>query len=179
LTALPRGRRDFFTNEQLHTTDAKSFLETLSEVVQTGIQVLIYAGDADYICNWVGSFGVANNIAWDNQAAFKSKALTTLTVNGTAKGLFKNIDNLSFIRVYEAGHEVPYYRKSIAARCAVFCSAFVCSHVCRTGTCTPSLHPDYDEAAYHVHLGGRARRTDARTREITMSEAHVHGNFVL
>lgn len=30
---------------------ARSFLPTLSRVVQSGIQVLIWAGDADYICN--------------------------------------------------------------------------------------------------------------------------------
>lgn len=30
---------------------ARSFLPTLSRVVQSGIQVLIWAGDADFICN--------------------------------------------------------------------------------------------------------------------------------
>ena len=36
-------------------------------------------------------------------------ATTSYTVNGTAGGLFKTLDNLSWIQVYGAGHEVPYY----------------------------------------------------------------------
>jgi hypothetical protein len=36
-------------------------------------------------------------------------ATTSYVVNGTAGGLFKTLDNLSWIQVYGAGHEVPYY----------------------------------------------------------------------
>jgi hypothetical protein len=32
-------------------------------------------------------------------------------VNGVAGGQFKTVDNLSWLRVFGAGHEVPYYRK--------------------------------------------------------------------
>jgi carboxypeptidase D len=83
----------------------------MSKVVQTGIQVLMWAGDADYICNWFGNIGVANAVTYAGTAEFAAKALAPYTVNGTEMGQFKTVDNLSFLRVYEAGHEVPYYRK--------------------------------------------------------------------
>jgi carboxypeptidase C (cathepsin A) len=38
--------------EMLTIIDARSFLSTLSTVVQSGITTLIWAGDADWICNW-------------------------------------------------------------------------------------------------------------------------------
>lgn len=33
------------------------------------------------------------------------------TLNGTSYGQFKTVGNLNYLKVYAAGHEVPYYRK--------------------------------------------------------------------
>jgi hypothetical protein len=40
--------------------------------------------------------------------------VTSYTVNGTAGGTFKNVGNLSWLRVFGAGHEVPYYQPAVA-----------------------------------------------------------------
>jgi len=94
--------------------DARSFLSTLSTVVQSGITTLIWAGDADWICNWFGGLASANAITYSGSSAFNSKAVTNYTVNGVSGGTFKSVGNLSWLRVFGAGHEVPYYRKSDA-----------------------------------------------------------------
>lgn len=94
--------------------DARSFLSTLSTVVQSGITTLIWAGDADWICNWFGGLAAANAITYSGASTFKSKALASYTVNGAAGGTFKNVGNLSFLRVFGAGHEVPYYTPELA-----------------------------------------------------------------
>ncbi|KAH6645248.1 putative carboxypeptidase S1 [Truncatella angustata] len=94
--------------------DARSFLERLSEVVQSGVRVLTWAGDADYICNWVGNFGVANAVDYSGREQFAAQDLLPYTVNGTELGQFKTVDNLSFLKVYEAGHEVPFYQPELA-----------------------------------------------------------------
>ncbi|RDL36031.1 Carboxypeptidase [Venustampulla echinocandica] len=93
---------------------ARSFLGVMSEVVQSGITVLIWAGDADWICNWVSNLESAEAITYDQSAAFKSKAETSYTVNGKAMGTFKTAGNLSWLRVFDAGHEVPYYQPEVA-----------------------------------------------------------------
>jgi carboxypeptidase C (cathepsin A) len=87
----------------------------MSEVVQSGITVLMWAGDADFICNWFGNLDVANAVTYSGSAEFAAKSLEAYTVNGVEMGQYKTVDNLSFIRVYGAGHEVPYYRKYRAA----------------------------------------------------------------
>ncbi|KAH8673799.1 putative carboxypeptidase S1 [Xylariales sp. PMI_506] len=94
--------------------EPRSFVGTLSEVVQSGIQVLTWAGDADYICNWFGNLDVANNITFSGSAEFAAKELAPYTVNGTEMGQSKSVNNLHFLRVYEAGHEVPYYQPQLA-----------------------------------------------------------------
>ena len=91
--------------------DSRSFLSTLSGVVASGLRTVIWAGDADWICNWFGGQAAAEGIVYSGQSAFKSKALTSYTVSGTQTGTFKTQGALSFLRVFGAGHEVPFYRE--------------------------------------------------------------------
>ncbi|KAI1846991.1 hypothetical protein JX265_006812 [Neoarthrinium moseri] len=103
-------------NQKFFTTGdyPRSFVSTLSKVVQSGVRVLLWAGDADFICNWIGNLNVANAVTYDGSTSFKAKALAPYTVDGGELGQFKSVDNLSFIRVYKAGHEVPYYSPKLA-----------------------------------------------------------------
>ncbi|TVY22431.1 Carboxypeptidase S1 [Lachnellula hyalina] len=94
--------------------DARSFLSTLSKVVRSGITVTLWAGDADWICNWFGGLVVADSVTYSGSSAFASKAVTNYTVDGTAGGTFKTEGNLSWLRVFGAGHEVPYYQPKLA-----------------------------------------------------------------
>lgn len=94
--------------------DARSLLSTLSTVVQSGITTLIWAGDADWICNWFGGLAVANAITYASTSTFAAKAVSSYTVNGVAGGTFKSVGNLSWLRVFGAGHEVPYYQPELA-----------------------------------------------------------------
>lgn len=82
--------------------------------MQSGIRVLIWAGDADWICNWFGGLAVANSIDYSGKSTFSSKAVASYTVDGKAGGTFKSVGNLSWLRVFGAGHEVPYYQPALA-----------------------------------------------------------------
>lgn len=74
-----------------------------------------------YVCNWYGVYDVSNAIAYPGHAAFSAKTLEPYKVNGRELGSFKTQDNLSFLRVYDAGHMVMYYREYILSnRCRVF-----------------------------------------------------------
>jgi len=90
--------------------DARSYLPTLTHLVQSGLQVLLWAGDADWICNWAGNYDVANALEFNGQEEFRAKELQPYTVNGVQRGTVKSVEGFTFMRVFEAGHEVPYYR---------------------------------------------------------------------
>ncbi|KAK0512578.1 hypothetical protein JMJ35_004595 [Cladonia borealis] len=94
--------------------DSRSFLSQLSTVIQSGIQVVVWAGDADWICNWFGGLAAANAVTYAGSSAFNAAPLEPYTVNGTEGGTFKTVDNFSFLRVFGAGHEVPYYQPAVA-----------------------------------------------------------------
>ncbi|KAI9430840.1 putative carboxypeptidase S1 [Lactarius indigo] len=89
---------------------ARSFLSALSNVVQSGIQVLIWAGDADWICNTAGVQAVIAHIQFDQSAEFNLAPLVPYTVDGVEFGMFKTAGKLSFLNVFHAGHELPAYQ---------------------------------------------------------------------
>ncbi|XXH03013.1 hypothetical protein Hte_009403 [Hypoxylon texense] len=94
--------------------DPRSFLSELSSVIQAGIPVVSYAGDADYVCNWVGTLRVADEVQWAGQKMFANQTLEPYTLNGVQKGTFKSLDNFIFMRIFEAGHNVPFYQPEVS-----------------------------------------------------------------
>lgn len=110
--------------------------------MQSGITVLLWAGDADWICNWKGGIAAAEDVKYPGQKEFQSKHLEPYTVDGKQMGTFKGVDNFSFLRVFEAGHEVPYYRMLSA----LFSSAVVLTRY-RAESCATSVQPDHAQEA--------------------------------
>ncbi|KAF0697809.1 Aste57867_11524 [Aphanomyces stellatus] len=88
---------DFFRNYEGHVRD----------LLERGVRVLIYAGDADLVCNWKGNQAWTNELSWSGKAAFQAAAPANLTVDGVAKGVVQSANNFAFARIYNAGHMVP------------------------------------------------------------------------
>ncbi|PUU79125.1 Alpha/Beta hydrolase protein [Tuber borchii] len=72
------------------------------------IPVLIYAGDADYICNWLGNRAWTEALEWPGKKKFNKAKAAGFKVNGKEAGKFKTSGNFTFIQIYQAGHMVPY-----------------------------------------------------------------------
>jgi carboxypeptidase C (cathepsin A) len=106
-----------------------SYLET---VINAGVRTVLYNGDADYICNYIGfeamvrpsyfllplllAFALTPSLhtqiaSLDTSfsSEFAEQEFTTYTVNGETAGQYKNAGTFSYLRVYGAGHEVPAY----------------------------------------------------------------------
>jgi cathepsin A (carboxypeptidase C) len=72
------------------------------------IPVLIYAGDADYICNWLGNQAWTEALEWPGQKDFNAAKTKDLKLeNGDKTGTFKSSGNFTFARIFGAGHMVP------------------------------------------------------------------------
>ncbi|KAL9620468.1 MAG: hypothetical protein Q9160_005053 [Pyrenula sp. 1 TL-2023] len=93
--------------------DARSFLGELSEIVRDGVNVLIWKGDANSVCDWSGTLEVANTLDWDHRDEFARQLLKPYIVNRTEKGAKKGVENLTFMRFFEAGHYLAFYRQYI------------------------------------------------------------------
>ncbi|CAG8980389.1 hypothetical protein HYALB_00003953 [Hymenoscyphus albidus] len=72
------------------------------------LPVLIYAGDADYICNWLGNQAWTEALEWPGQKNFNKASIKDLELDGGHKyGKIKNSGNFTFMQIFGAGHMVP------------------------------------------------------------------------
>lgn len=86
----------------------KPYHEAVIELLESGLPVLIYAGDKDFICNWLGNQAWTNQLPWSGHDQFELLPVRTWTVGKEAAGEVKNYKHFTFLRVYGAGHMVPY-----------------------------------------------------------------------
>lgn len=94
-------------------------LTQLKYVLEHGVNVALFHGDRDFACNWIGGERYSLNIPWTHQAEFARAGYTPLVLGPPytqSGGLVRQYGNLSFTRVYQAGHMVPSYQPEAAYR---------------------------------------------------------------
>ncbi|KAG2109563.1 Alpha/Beta hydrolase protein [Suillus discolor] len=94
--------------------DARTWLPQLSALANSGMKILIWAGDADINCNWLGSHASVLAMDWYGNETLHITPFTNMTINGIPVAAVQNVDNFSFARVYAAGHLVPAFQPQVA-----------------------------------------------------------------
>ncbi|RYP22281.1 hypothetical protein DL765_001795 [Monosporascus sp. GIB2] len=90
-------------------------LEILGELLDSGVKVALMYGDRDYQCNWLGGEAISLAIKSKLSAAFRKAGYAEIRTNDDyVGGMVRQHGNLSFARVFNAGHEVPYYQPETA-----------------------------------------------------------------
>ncbi|KAF3926612.1 hypothetical protein AA313_de0207666 [Arthrobotrys entomopaga] len=96
----------------------KPYHLNIAEVLRANIPVLVYGGDADFICPRNGNQDTVENLQWAgkgqyNQAKFQPYISKR---NGQKVGETKSARGLKFTRIYNAGHEVGWYQMDTLAQ---------------------------------------------------------------
>ncbi|EEB89259.1 hypothetical protein MPER_12663, partial [Moniliophthora perniciosa FA553] len=95
----------------------------LPDLINDGIRLLVYAGNADMMCNFIGNerwveemdtkfkgeFSKAESIPWVDLSTGRQAGEVR-----SAGGAGFTAGNITFVQVYEAGHMVPYDQPSAA-----------------------------------------------------------------
>ncbi|CAH0038437.1 unnamed protein product [Clonostachys solani] len=84
-------------------------------LISENIPVVVYFGDADYICNWFGGEAFVETLSnipayTDGSAGF----VNITSSDGVVHGEVKSTGSFSFVRIYESGHEVPFYQPLVS-----------------------------------------------------------------
>ncbi|CAL1392286.1 unnamed protein product [Linum trigynum] len=86
----------------------------IPELLEDGIKVLIYAGEYDLICNWLGNWNWVHAMKWSGQEQFDGASTVPFMVGSTKAGELKGYGPLHFLKVYNAGHMVPMDQPKVA-----------------------------------------------------------------
>ncbi|KAI5965650.1 uncharacterized protein KGF55_001012 [Candida pseudojiufengensis] len=86
----------------------RPYQQYVTQLLEKQIPVLIYAGDKDLVCDWLGNLAWVNVLDYEDHDQFnKTEFIPWITLNGTEAGEVKNYKHFTFLRVYESGHMVP------------------------------------------------------------------------
>ena len=96
-------KRFFDTGDELHLTEFY-----VSELLERGVRVLIYAGTYDWVGNWVANERWTLEMEWTGQEGFRAQQLADWVVDGKTAGQYRTFGNFTFATIAEAGHMVPY-----------------------------------------------------------------------
>jgi hypothetical protein len=94
-------------------------IQRLANLLKQGVRIGLLYGDRDYICNWYGgeavSLGVASQAGPDYATGFPAAGYAPIIVNNSyVGGVVRQYGNLSFSRIYQAGHSVAWYQPETA-----------------------------------------------------------------
>lgn len=89
----------------------KDMSPKVADVLNDGIRVLVYAGDVDYICNYLGNLAWTEALDWDHKDEFNAAGHRDWNNNS---GLSKSSNGFTFLQVYDAGHMVPMNKPEAA-----------------------------------------------------------------
>jgi len=87
------------------------FSPYVAELLHAGVPALIYAGDTDFICNYLGNRAWTLELEWQHRPGFR-RAEEHDWMEG--KGLARSYNGFTFLQVYDAGHMVPADQPEVA-----------------------------------------------------------------
>lgn len=85
----------------------KNYQGMLPDLLQDDIPVLIYAGDVDFICNWIGNKQWTLGLPWTGKSAFNAAEDKDWSVAGKTAGKVRTAQGFTFLQIHDAGHMVP------------------------------------------------------------------------
>eukprot|EP00878_Enallax_costatus_P000305 GHUV01000378.1.p1 GENE.GHUV01000378.1~~GHUV01000378.1.p1 ORF type:complete len:521 (+),score=122.91 GHUV01000378.1:129-1565(+) len=98
---------NMLVNSQFYGDFMRDFSHKLVPLLEDNIRVMIYAGDRDLICNWLGNRRWVDQLEWEGQEGWAQAEDKPWAVRGKQVGEVTNYDTLTFVKVFEAGHMVP------------------------------------------------------------------------
>ena len=104
---------NFQVNGMFNNDWMQRFDTEIPDLLNNGIRVLIYAGDMDFICNWIGNKAWTMALEWSGQVAFNNATdepwYLDLVEAGRVRSVSSNTTQLlfSFVQIHGAGHMVP------------------------------------------------------------------------
>jgi len=95
---------NFGINSKFRTDWMKDFSHYVTDLLEAGFPALMYAGDVDFICNYMGNRAWTSDLEWSHTSDFA--AAGTHDWNNGA-GVARTSHGLTFLQVVDGGHMVP------------------------------------------------------------------------
>lgn len=90
------------------------FSHVIPDLLHDSIEVLVYAGDCDFICNWLGNKAWTKSLNWSKTEDFNKAEDKDWQLDGKTVARLRSADSFHFMQVFEAGHMVPMDQPAVS-----------------------------------------------------------------
>ncbi|KAF8165686.1 pheromone-processing carboxypeptidase KEX1 [Crassisporium funariophilum] len=90
-----------------HETKIESSITVMPRVLSK-IQVLIFAGDQDLICNYIGLENMIKGLTWNGGTGLGTVQTQSWNVNSIPAGTWVTSRNLTYAKIFNASHMAPF-----------------------------------------------------------------------
>eukprot|EP00928_Gymnodinium_smaydae_P043949 TRINITY_DN29355_c0_g1_i1.p1 TRINITY_DN29355_c0_g1~~TRINITY_DN29355_c0_g1_i1.p1 ORF type:complete len:507 (-),score=75.46 TRINITY_DN29355_c0_g1_i1:387-1907(-) len=91
-----------------------SYRKNVLELLRADVQVLVYAGDTDFMVDWVGCRNWVANLPWEHQKDWLSAPNEPFVLHNRSRGMKQSAYGLTFLQLYDSGHMVPMDQPEVA-----------------------------------------------------------------
>ncbi|GAA6008167.1 hypothetical protein JCM10207_007051 [Rhodosporidiobolus poonsookiae] len=92
---------------QFYTPTSAPAVQLLPKLLEQ-VPILMFAGAEDLICNHVGIARMIERLTWNGATGFANATEEKWVVNGKRAGTWTTARNLTYVKISEASHMVPY-----------------------------------------------------------------------
>ncbi|XP_057965311.1 serine carboxypeptidase 3-like [Malania oleifera] len=105
--ALGVGDLDFVSCSPTVYQPYRNLEVGIPALLEDGVKLLVYAGEYDLFCNWLGNSRWVHAMEWSCQKEFVASPETPFIVDGSEAEVLKSHGPVAFLKVHDAGHMVP------------------------------------------------------------------------
>mmetsp|Transcript_25291 Transcript_25291/g.53297 ORF Transcript_25291/g.53297 Transcript_25291/m.53297 type:complete len:578 (+) Transcript_25291:125-1858(+) len=102
---------NFGINGKFRTDWMKDFSGYVKDLLEAGFPALIYAGDVDFICNYLGNQAWTKDLDWAHKGDFDAAGTHDW---GNGAGVARTSSGLTFLQIVDGGHMVPSDQPEVA-----------------------------------------------------------------
>lgn len=93
-----------------------SYSPDVGFLLDNGVRVLVYYGDTDYMCDWIGGKEWTMKVEWSHKAEWQAAADEEWGFDGKVYGRQRSVADFTYLQIYNSGHLVPSDQPEAALR---------------------------------------------------------------
>ncbi|EJD01360.1 KEX1 protein [Fomitiporia mediterranea MF3/22] len=92
---------------ELRNRESPSSITILPKLVEK-VPVMLFAGDQDFICNYMGIEALIQDMEWNGEKGLGTVKTEQWSVDGTPAGTWVESRGLTYVKIFNSSHMVPY-----------------------------------------------------------------------
>lgn len=90
---------NYTLDEEMLVDRMRNVEPIIPDLLESGVKMLVYAGEHDFLFNWLGNWNWVHAMKWSDQKFFVTSPNISFIVDGAEAGSMKSYGVLSFLKV--------------------------------------------------------------------------------